>query len=104
MVEYLGVKFYGAPWVPELRGQAFYKDDVDLGLAWAQIPTDLDVLNTHTPPSGVLDVSSRGLKLGCEHLSAELKKGLQYSTALAMFMQVLASRRPAILPISMQPK
>lgn len=70
--EYLGVKFYGAPWIPELRGQAFYKNDEDLELAWSKIPTDVDVLVTHTPPSGVLDVSSRGLKLGCEYLSAEL--------------------------------
>jgi Icc-related predicted phosphoesterase len=72
--EYSGVKFYGAPWIPELRGQAFYKDDVDLVLAWSHIPTDVDVLITHTPPSGVLDVSSRGLRLGCEHLSAVLEK------------------------------
>lgn len=72
--EYQGVKFYGAPWVPQLRGQAFYKDNADLGVAWSQIPTDVDVLITHTPPAGVLDVSSRGLKLGCEYLSEELEK------------------------------
>jgi len=86
--EYLGVKFYGAPWVPQLRGQAFYKDDADLVLAWSQIPTDVDVLITHTPPSGVLDVSSRGLQLGCEHLSAELKSR---TPALHCFGHVHAS-------------
>jgi len=72
--EYQSVRFFGAPWVPELRGQAFFKDDPKLRSCWSQIPEGLDVLITHTPPAGVLDVSSRGLQLGCEYLAEELKK------------------------------
>ena len=67
-----GVKFYGAPWVPDLAHHAFYADDAALKVAWSKIPNDVDVLLTHTPPAGMLDVSSRGLTLGCPHLRKRL--------------------------------
>ncbi|WP_299352443.1 metallophosphatase domain-containing protein [uncultured Shimia sp.] len=67
-----GLKFYGASWVPDLSGHAFFADDSTLKRAWAEIPGDTDVLITHTPPAGVLDVSSRGLMLGCPHLAERL--------------------------------
>lgn len=65
-----GVTFYGAPWVPKLKGHAFYKGDNELREKWSQIPTDVDVLITHTPPLSRLDMSSRGIALGCPHLAA----------------------------------
>ncbi|WP_415921681.1 metallophosphatase domain-containing protein [Tateyamaria sp. SN6-1] len=64
-----GVTFHGAPWVPQLRDHAFFADDDALRAAWAAIPAQVDVLITHTPPAGILDVSSRGLALGCPHLA-----------------------------------
>lgn len=67
--EHAGIKFFGAPWVPQLQGQAFYQNDAQLEERWFDIPWDTDVLITHTPPAGVLDVSSMGLKLGCSYLS-----------------------------------
>jgi len=69
-----GVKFYGSSWVPDLRNHAFYADELALEEAWSNIPDDVDVLITHTPPAGVLDVSSRGDALGCRRLSRRLKK------------------------------
>ena len=72
--EYKGVKFYGAPWVPELSGQAFFVDDDKLAAKWAEIPNDTDVLITHTPAAGVLDESSRGARYGCRHLAERLKE------------------------------
>jgi Icc-related predicted phosphoesterase len=72
-LEYQGLIIHGAPWVPELRGQAFFKEESELRNCWSAIPKGVDILITHTPPAGILDVSSGGLKLGCEHLSAELK-------------------------------
>lgn len=72
--EYQGIKFFGAPWVPDLYGQAFYMDYGDLEEKWSHIPGDVDVLITHTPPAGVLDVSSRGLELGCPHLTAAIER------------------------------
>ena len=68
-----GVKFYGSSWVPQLDSHAFYGNDDDLKQAWARIPEDVDVLITHTPPHGRLDVSSRGLVLGCKHLRERLR-------------------------------
>ncbi|KMW57491.1 hypothetical protein AIOL_002456 [Candidatus Rhodobacter oscarellae] len=68
-----GVKFYGAPWVPELSRHAFYANERALRAAWLKIPADVDVLITHTPPAGVLDVSSRGQSLGCPLLAGRVK-------------------------------
>lgn len=72
--QHKGVKFFGAPWVPELLGQAFFTGDNLLAEKWSHIPDDVDVLITHTPPAGVLDVSSRGFTLGCEHLLAAIER------------------------------
>jgi len=83
-----GVKFYGVPWVPQLIQHAFYADDAALHAAWAGIPADTDVLITHTPPAGILDVSSRGLTLGCAHLARRVR---QVKPALHCFGHVHAS-------------
>lgn len=74
MFTYQGVRFYGAPWVPELRGHAFFADDASLAAAWAEIPEGVDVLITHTPPAGVMDVSGSGLELGCPHLARHVDR------------------------------
>lgn len=63
-----GVKFYGAPWVPELAGWAHYRTDAELLEDWARIPGDTDVLITHTPPLGILDRNSSGKACGCPYL------------------------------------
>ncbi len=63
-----GIRFWGAPWTPELRGHAFFREDAELCSSWASIPPDTQILITHTPPAGVLDRSSRGLDLGCRYL------------------------------------
>jgi len=70
---YKGVRFFGAPWVPELASHAFFVEDSELEDKWSQIPEETDILITHTPPAGILDVSSLGLKLGCPYLSARLE-------------------------------
>ena len=61
-----GVKFYGSPWVPVFRQWAFQlKRGQQLDDNWKQIPSDTDVLITHTPPLGVLDLSAHHLRAGC---------------------------------------
>lgn len=67
-----GIRFYGSSWVPMLNGHAFFANDDRLKRAWAAIPDTTDVLITHTPPAGILDVSSSGMRLGCTHLSKRL--------------------------------
>jgi Icc-related predicted phosphoesterase len=63
-----GVVFYGAPWVPELSSWAHYLPRENIRDAWNNIPGNVDVLITHTPPRGVLDRNSRGKECGCEDL------------------------------------
>ncbi len=72
--EYRGLKFYAAPWVPDLPRHAFHAPDRVLRRKWAEIPTGIDVLITHTPPAGILDVSSNGKSLGCPLLRDELAR------------------------------
>ncbi len=69
-----GVNFYGSPWTPDLPGHAFQQRADELGKYWSRIPSDTDVLITHVPPAGILDVSSAGLKLGCTALTRELAR------------------------------
>lgn len=54
------IKFYGAPWVPNLEGWAFYQPHLGLINKFAKIPMDTDVLITHGPPEGTLDVGPAG--------------------------------------------
>ena len=72
-VEFGGLTFWRAPWVPDLKGHAFFADETALAEAWAGIPSDVDVLVTHTPPAGILDVSSRAGAPGCPRLAARLE-------------------------------
>jgi Icc-related predicted phosphoesterase len=69
-----GITFYGAPWISDLKGQAFFTRSSELADRWSEIPSGTDVLITHTPPAGVLDVSSSGLELGCKHLAGMVQE------------------------------
>ncbi|MEO0476851.1 MAG: metallophosphoesterase family protein [Planctomycetota bacterium] len=74
-IELEGLKIYGTPWCPDLSGFAFYRPDLGLKKAWRKIPAGLDILVTHTPPWGILDLpSSQSRHLGCQHLLAELDR------------------------------
>lgn len=70
--EFEGVKFYGAPWTPELEGWAFYLEPERAEATWSSIPVDTDVLITHTPPAGILDANRSGRRCGCSHLRDRL--------------------------------
>ena len=47
---YEGIKFYGSPWIPNLTRWAFYGNPDKLNEKFNKIPSDIDVLITHTPP------------------------------------------------------
>ena len=68
-VEIDGIKIYGTPWQPAFNKWAFnlYTSD-ELQKKWDLIPNDTDILVTHCPPYGVLDVHYRSEKLGCGEL------------------------------------
>lgn len=70
-----GLNFWGSPWQPEFFNWAF---NLPIGRAlaekWAKIPDNTDVLVTHGPPHGILDLTMRGKKVGCEELLKTVKR------------------------------
>jgi Icc-related predicted phosphoesterase len=70
--EFGGLKFYGSPWLPDLAGWAYYLSDQERRAKWALIPSDTDILITHTPPFGILDKPRSGRPVGCSYLRTVL--------------------------------
>lgn len=67
---YKGLTFYGSPWQPRFFDWAFNLDrGPDLDEKWQRILPDTDVLITHGPPQGVLDMTTRGEEVGCADLA-----------------------------------
>lgn len=77
-----GVKFWGSPWQPKYKGWAFGLDEEMIIKKWALMPSDIDVLLTHSPPAGILDTDSRGKRQGCPHL---LNKVLEVRPKIHVF-------------------
>jgi len=72
-VEIDGLKIYGSPWQPVFFNWAFNLPRGDsLKKVWSKIPIDTDVLITHGPPFGVLDLVPSGEHVGCEDLKGRL--------------------------------
>lgn len=69
--EIMGLGFYGAPWQPEFQDWAFNlpRGGSHLCDKWSRIPTGVDVLVTHGPPYGILDLTPHGEHVGCELLA-----------------------------------
>lgn len=68
-----GIKIYGSPWQPEFNNWAFNLPRGNLIKAkWDMIPNDTDILITHGPPIGILDMLHS--HLGCHDLSERLKQ------------------------------
>lgn len=67
-IEIEGLKFYGSPWTPRYGWWAFMVDGEDLKRKWDMIPQDVDVLITHGPPDGILDMAGPSRHAGCNYL------------------------------------
>jgi Icc-related predicted phosphoesterase len=67
-----GVNFYGSPWQPWFDDWAFNFPQHDGGEmarnVWSKIPKDTDVLVTHGPPRGILDLAPVGGHVGCPEM------------------------------------
>lgn len=79
LTELMGFKWYGSPRTPFFNNWAFNEQrGADIKKWWDRIPDDTNVLITHGPPYGILDVNIEeiySLPLGPEHLGCEeLKK------------------------------
>ena len=75
LLEWEGLSIYGSPWIPDLPHFAYHLRADELLAKWQAIPSNIDILITHTPPWGVLDLRSKHISsLGCRHLADELKR------------------------------
>jgi Icc-related predicted phosphoesterase len=67
-----GLRIWGTPRTPTFGDWAFMEPDAQLGRYFDAIPDGLDVLLSHGPPFGVLDLASRGELTGSETLRRAL--------------------------------
>lgn len=81
-IEIEGLKIYGSPWQPRFFDWAFNLNrGYELAEKWAMIPDDVEILITHGPPYGILDLVPRkgwDENTGCE----ELRKRVEQIAAL----------------------
>ena len=82
---YQGIKFYGSPYSPSFHRErwAFNADrGAEISKHWAKIPSDVNVLITHTPVYGILDDLKEAARpnedthAGCTDLLGVIKKRL----------------------------
>lgn len=70
-----GINFWGSPWQPTFFDWAFNMSRDELQHIWNLIPPNTDVLITHGPPHGKLDLCpdytnpTKTLNVGCEALA-----------------------------------
>lgn len=74
-VDVFGLKVFGSPWTPWFHSWAFNAQrGEEIARHWAKIPENTNVLITHGPPFGILDVNTEEpyhKHLGPEHLGCE---------------------------------
>ena len=73
--EFEGLKIWGSPWTTwfsEVNPHctAFMLPEADLTEKWEMIPTDTDILITHSPPWTILDKNVEGMQVGSTGLMA----------------------------------
>ena len=69
-----GYKFWGSPYIPFQQNWAFTKSPIEIEEHWKKIPEDTDILITHTPPKGILDITTYEVEVGCPALKKEISK------------------------------
>lgn len=74
-VEIEGVRTFGSPYTPEFFDWAFMYKREDGEKVWDQIPSGTQVLLTHGPALGILDLCPNG-HVGCEDLKNKILYGL----------------------------
>jgi Icc-related predicted phosphoesterase len=57
-VELHGFRIFGSPFTPQFYDWAYMKDRSVLDTVWQSIPDKVDILITHGPPKGILDVTA----------------------------------------------
>jgi len=65
------VRIYGSPWQPEFYNWAFnlIRNSEEMKAKWDAIPDNTDILITHGPPFGYLDIpGGHTIRVGCDSL------------------------------------
>lgn len=75
MIELCGLKIFGTPWQPDFGQWAFNVPRGQQLLAkWNEIPEDVDILISHSPPLGHGDLCRSGQRAGCVELLATVQQ------------------------------
>jgi Icc-related predicted phosphoesterase len=70
-----GIKIWGSPWQPEFHDWAFNLPRGEaLARIWRLIPDDTDIVITHGPPAGILDICTSGKREGCVDLAERIRE------------------------------
>ena len=71
-VEIEGIKIWGSPVQPYFHNWAFNRIGEAINEHWDKIPLDTNILITHGPIFGYLDMTLEGDRTGCEYLREKL--------------------------------
>ena len=70
-----GLRIWGSPITPWFFDWAFNRyRGADIRKHWDMIPEGIDILLTHGPPAGILDITTQGKAVGCEDLMQTIQK------------------------------
>lgn len=72
-IEFDGLRIYGTPYVPKFFDWAFMESETVLANRYAEIPEGLNILITHGPPDGILDINKHGNHCGSTSLRSRLR-------------------------------
>jgi len=72
-IELEGCRIYGSPFTPTFYDWSFMLNQEDMKEKWKSIPEGLDLLVTHGPPLGILDLCPGG-NVGCPELLEAVTK------------------------------
>lgn len=77
--EVAGLKIFGSPYTPSFgHGWAYNIPRNKLDVYWKDIPTGVDILVTHGPPKGILDLTENSdgtlFQCGCKSLLNRVKE------------------------------
>ena len=56
-IDIFGLQIWGSPFTPRYGNWSFMKDRSKISRVWDSVPDDTDIIVTHGPPKGVLDVT-----------------------------------------------
>jgi predicted phosphodiesterase len=73
-VEIEGLKIWGSPVQPWFYSWAFNRKGTDICQHWDMIPLDTDILITHGPAKGYLDLTLHGDVTGCPYLLEKISE------------------------------